>query len=158
MSLSFCLCLPAGTNPVTLECGKSSDPDGELGGLTFEWSCAGPHPAGCFTGDGSPLIFAANASTQQFTLQASPKGLSYNVTCRASKGARSGSDTGFLTVVSLPLPTVFVEGLAEPFVNPAQRLVLRGSVTTLAQSTLDTRWVQTEGPPLDLSDPVVRRL
>lgn len=150
---------PAGTGPVTLDCGKALvDPDGEPGAFAFDWLCVGPNPDGCFTGAGAPLAFLANSSKQVFTLQASPQGIAYNFSVRVTKGASSASATGFLVARSLPLPTVSVSGLPDAKVNPLSRLVLEGSVTSVAPETLQVRWAQMAGPPIDLSDPAVRAL
>lgn len=147
----------SGTGSVLLDCSKgTADPDGEPGVFRFSWRCVSPNPSGCATGSGVPLALVENSPTQQFTLQASPAGVPYNITCIVTKGDRSAQVTGWLLAKSNPLPRVFLSGLPSAKVNPEARLVLQGNVTSVAPETLVTVWRQTLGPALNLADPSVR--
>lgn len=74
-----------------------------------------------------------------------------------SKGGRSSSASGYLEVrSSASLPVVSVDGLADEKVNPDARLLLSGTVRSLFPDSLRTTWLQTAGPPINLTDPTVR--
>lgn len=96
-------------------------------------------------------------SMQVLSLQSSSTGLRYIITCTVSKGDRASSASGYLIVRSSPsIPVVSVDGLPDDQNNPDARLVLSGTVQSVFPDTLQTAWVQTDGPPIDLTDPAVR--
>ena len=100
-----------------MDASKSFDPDGEVGSITYAWTCtppvgiAGVTP--CLDNNSVPLALAPSSS-QLLALMGSPAGLNYSFTLVLTKDTRVSSTDLFLVVLSaVKLPVIRLQARAE---------------------------------------------
>lgn len=152
-----------GKGAITLDASGSRDPDGEPGPLNFEWQCSPPAglasaSGGCLSADGATdlgrFLGTAPALPGLQLRGAPPPGANYTLTVTAQKGFRSATARVWLVVQSgVTLPVIALQQLAQPKVNPTQKVVLRATVASDAPpSSLHTEWSAVSAPAgFDLS-------
>jgi hypothetical protein len=158
--------ITAGNALALLDGSFSTDPDVPIGvtgsGMSYEWTCAAPGGGACTDASGATL---GAVTTPVFTLLARLPGgplpgVVYRLTLRIAKDTRAASAATNMTVIAdgVARPTVAIDALPLPALNPSQRNVLRAAVAPATQGdTLVTTWsiAPSSNATVDLSSPAV---
>ncbi|KAK3260962.1 hypothetical protein CYMTET_30109 [Cymbomonas tetramitiformis] len=123
---------------VMLDASASYDPDGEEGGMNFEWRCA-REGTNCRDRSGALLPPTWTSATLSLTLEGSVEGLVYSFNLKLSKAGREAEALVRVTMNSGPLPVPSIVALPGK-VNANNKVSLTSSVESIAPATVTRAW------------------